>query len=1186
MAKRKLDKTIQVNMLLGRMPLINGFTRLKNQSTREEIEIVARKFFCSTTKTGEQFRKVLFPETYSKLRTERLVHFTQGSIEKELAWGRALFLACYNVISEFQKERNRFENYVLLGDYEAARECIEKIKKEFGCSLWSMEQEFLLFELQEGLEANKKFLNELNSCLNSAWVKGFAEFFSMKAERNLNIGQYRMRIERGVRRLSEASKTYFKMHLFVEVTVNRIDWKEVLQNASMSSLIDYYIDYCKICSYIICDDNISNHIKEYIKKCAKEISDKFSAPLFEKISFDGRGLYLTETEKEIQKIGALYTTGKYEAVIEYCPKLLMKNANVFPLYEYYIKSCIINGQVSKFSKRNEDNTYLNEKNKECLCSVLMDVLYAVYQKETDFEIAFDEIWVLMRYLNGFSIAPELYNFYLKKVAYYFSDFWKKCLEYQAPYHNMRGSFLYEGITENKYFDLFEKECGKSSIIQLFRNMKEEGVELSIDEVSYIRKEWYHIKKLAKSGQHEEALQLARAFSNNRDPYVLDYLQEELPLFIYETKVQLNKYADALEMLIDIYMNNKYMAMRINKDSLYKQIKENNNADIKKSIAMPILSYIVNQGDSSKIFVDVANFMWANEYNKSSDLFKNITHIDLKRIVFFLRYICTTDILDTMYWAFETQDEVLRERMCICQKLREIDNENESIYIEEIGNITQRQNLSKDIRYLEEQKIDFDMEKIHANYLMKFLENFKRYKEIGKIWQDIQGINIIRDQNLVIYTYIVEDGNTENYSIDKQNQKFHMFSELFCEMRDEAAFGQMGLDESLGTRIRHGRLQNQIRHVFEQNNIIFIKRDDDSLEYIPVNKNSFDNLFDTWNMQQKQKEKLYEIITDFTQTVDNIVYEVNKEYIRIQTENEYPQGVIDLKYTSGDIWELFNLGGDYENAEIMMELFEKSILDRIRVGLQNLSELFRNSIKMRYVQKLNNLEERLRLFYTDINMELEYSRVRSNLIQCRTEIQREMEAISQWFRLPTSQEHPDYYMQDLLETCKATMRNINARYEQAKIQINNKTFSLWKGRTFSYFNEILIILFTNAFIHAGYKQNPEELEISLELLEDEYMLEINMLTNLSNEVNVEEVKEKTRLIQEKLLLYTNRVYGKDSGSGYIKIMNMMKNYIVSENRYMLNFGVHQDDNHFFTNLKIIKKFIIGEEKVDEIIADRR
>src|SRR5699024_9508612 len=109
------------------------------------------------------------------------------------------------------------------------------------------------------------------------------------------------------------------------------------------------------------------------------------------------------------------------------------------------------------------------------------------------------------------------------------------------------------------------------------------------------------------------------------------------------KVALKSYKDALEMLIDIFMENKYMVMRIDKGKLFENIKKNMNYDIKKSIAMPILSYIVNDDDYSKVFVDFANYMNANNFMTIRDLLSQDLNEDKKRVVFFLRHICTVDI---------------------------------------------------------------------------------------------------------------------------------------------------------------------------------------------------------------------------------------------------------------------------------------------------------------------------------------------------------------------------------------------------------------------------------------------------------------------------------------------------------------------------------------------------------------
>ena len=281
----------------------------------------------------------------------------------------------------------------------------------------------------------------------------------MKAERNLNEGQFILRINRRLRNLDDVAKIYFKMHLLMAVEVEKIDWQQVLGYAAGSSVIDYYLDYCKICSYIICDSETTKERKDYVRKLLEELKRDIQEPLLEKIAFNGDYFELSEIEHSIQKIGAHYTEGRYQDVIDECREWLQRRANIFEIYVYYIKACIISGNVSEFSSHKEDVSYLDSDSNRCIRDALLDILYAVYQKRPGCERAFDEIRVLMRYLNGFFIAPELYDFYLKKVAYYFSDFWRKSLEYQAQYHNTRSCFLYENELRQKYLDVFKENCG-------------------------------------------------------------------------------------------------------------------------------------------------------------------------------------------------------------------------------------------------------------------------------------------------------------------------------------------------------------------------------------------------------------------------------------------------------------------------------------------------------------------------------------------------------------------------------------------------------------------------------------------------------------------------------------------------------------------------------------------------------
>lgn len=1178
MKKSKVEDKIYIDILTGHQRLSKSFTKLKKEGTTQGTERVFLRLKNNPSKSASEIRNYLFPQEYSQLFVKRM-QYAHCSLTREIVWGKILLKSCGNIINQFLTYRKKFENAMLHGNYDQARQILKKIKRECGCSLWAMEQEFILNELEEGLEANKKFQEQLNSQMCTNVIRTFADFFSFKAEKNLNNSQYRLRVNKRLKYVSNETKAYYQMHLMVEINVTDVDWSKVLYIAEGASIIDYYLDYCKICSYIISDVEITDNIKQYIKMQLLDLSSVVLSPVLDKLSYMGGEFHFFKEEDEIHEIGVAYTEGRYDTVIEKCKNILEYDATIFEVYEYYMKSCIILG--------NQEFTNIMNKWKEMserelsLKQILLVALYGVYCKDKDMQDAYDKILLLLRYLNGFSISVEINNFYLEKIAYYFSDFWRSSLAYQAQYHNIRHGFLYNKQYREQYIKCFERQYGVTTLLALYYFIYEGVSAKNLSKVEPYRMEWYTIQKIAQEHQYQEALDRVLVYEKNDDLYVKEYLKEELPLFVIRNQMKVGKLKKALELLIDIYLENQYMVMQINKKEMYEEITQNINSDIKKSIAMPILSSIVNRDEVGTIFVDFANFMDGREIGSVRELFGMQNQFKKEHLIYFLKYICIPDIMDSMYWVFESEEEVLEERLIICQELRLIDVEREKEYNEEIGLITQRKSLVNNIRYLDEQKIDFDLEKIHSSYREAFVENFKRYTEIGTIWQKIQSYVV---DNTLYYTYILNDDNTEEISKDRQNQKLRMFAELFTELRDEIAFGKMGLDQSLGTRIRHGKLQNQVRHIFESKNLVFLKKDEFSHEYIPIDETKFELMFRTEYLNYKEVQTLQKIVAEFTKDIDNIVTEINRDSIRIHTELDYPNGTINLEYNMQEMWKLFQIGANYENYEALMELFEEEILVRIQAGLQELARLFRNDYKKRYIETINMLEEKLKTFYHNVGKENNFSAVQRKLIQCRTDVQKELEEIAQWFQLPKTQEHPDYSMGELLETCKEAMKNITSRFEQATIEITDDTKIMWKGKTFSYFYEILLILFNNAFSHTGYKQSPEDLEIQLGIFVRGTTLNVDMNTNISENVDIERVKMRVLEIREELNTNSKRFCNKDTRSGYIKIENMLQMYIVPNGKWSMEFGLDDDEKHFFTKICIDIDSIIGGNASNEIVAD--
>ena len=140
----------------------------------------------------------------------------------------------------------------------------------------------------------------------------------------------------------------------------------------------------------------------------------------------------------------------------------------------------------------------------------------------------------------------------------------------------------------------------------------------------------------------------------------------------------------------------------------------------------------------------------------------------------------------------TEEEVENERIELCQQLQRLDSKNGNVYIDEISQIMQQRRLLKGIQYLEDVKIDFDINKVINEHKEVFNDNYTRFNHIGNLDIEYKAL----DSNDIIF---IKKSFVES---KKYDFKMIAFKELLVDYRDELAFGKYGLDQSLGIRVRH------------------------------------------------------------------------------------------------------------------------------------------------------------------------------------------------------------------------------------------------------------------------------------------------------------------------------------------------------------------------------------------------
>lgn len=1136
-----------IDIQLGRNYIYSELNEIRNSWNYKSIEYAIQKIVSSNTKDCKKYRNGLLPTSYEELGESLLFTYKPNELECELNWYIAHINNFKEQINLFLLYRNQYENFLILGKYEQALEMLNKINKEICVSIWGLDNLFILAESESGLEKNKEILANVNSKGCNSWVSIFADLFSFKAEKGVNNRQYLHRIERLFSNVTDDIKSFFEEKLYPIYNISMNNIYDLLYYNKRLSIIDMYNVLIKIFVRSISDSCLKEESFQIIRVAIKKIAGINDNALLKLLLYIDTSIELPidNFDKKMFIIGNTYTEGKYEEVICECQDLIKDHANCFEIYEYYVKSHIM---MSKSLSPIWSNSIAQD---------LALSMYTAYIKDSFTLQSYSTLCRIERIFTGSNFSAGIANFIVDKYMIGNSRVQSFAKEFLSSFINLKYINLFEE-NRNGILSILEKGLGNGSSLELYKliNNKENTCEdIKIDRDRY---RWYKIKSIDYKGQKIQELEKWYDEICLQKGVYERYQKERISTELFYLYIEEHKILKAENLFVKNKIENKFSILRMDLEEIYTAIK-NSDKFIKMSICTPIICYLYNKNNYADIYSHTANFMELNNLERPSDIFERFQEYDKEELIFFLKNICTNEILDSMYLVFDNEDQVESERIKICQFLQQFDKENEGIYIDEISCILKNKKIMHGVKYIEDVKIDLNLDKIIEQHRNVFYDSFKRFKQIGEL--DIE-YNIIDLTNNTVYI-------KRNTDSKKYNHKIIVFKEMLLDFEHEFAFGKYGLDQSLGTRIRHGSIQNQLRVVFERNNIIFVKKSTNDLSYIP--SMNFSEICKS--IDYENRNKLYNAISRFSQMVDTYIEELKSKYIQIRTEELHTEGLIDLRIDISELMKLFNEAQTINNENIVLESFELYWLEKTRIGLEYTRSYFEDIVKKEFIHILSHLEEDLHIIPGIDKLHFNFY---DAISRSRTEIQNAVNTVSNWFKLPTKQTYKEFSAGTLIETCETINNRVFSNYDLLKINKTVNSNSIIEGKYFSYFVDILIIIFTNAYYHSGFIDNISSLEIDCEITEKEDTLFIFIRNNLSPNIIISELEKKVDEIQAKIENSINlgQYSNFEGGSGFIKIWKILEWNIAAKG--YLEFGVDTDGKHFFTRIGVDLKCIIVKE----------
>ncbi|MFL2077148.1 histidine kinase [Marinilactibacillus psychrotolerans] len=1075
----------------------------KSQLNIFELNKYIDKLFQIPFFNRSEIARVPFPQRIENLGSKK-IYYSSGDMEKELVWNSRFIFHYSKQINEFIESRDEFNKLILNSAYEEANDFLLYIEKKFGFSYWLIENKIFLLQELHGLEKHKEFVNNIkkeNSQV-SDMVKYFVSYISVKMEENVTVEKYNLRISEILQnnsdtRLPDHLLDYIKFKLYFKEYFS-MDALSTLVYEGNLSIIDRYCTLIRIIRNK--RDELSRSATNIIINNLSEINDDQSARIIKK-----------KPSYEILFILDKYTEGDYEKTIEFCSKQLELRPELVDLYPILVRSKLRLGIT--------DNMWHNNS----LLSVILEGLKDIYLSTEKFEESYSK---------------------LKKITYIFCNnewSWQLRGLIEEASNNNQANKLVESYRKNVHPEnplSVRTETNnfieKDEFIEL-KNENEDSVTLNLYE-NIIIKDINKVKEMSipeyrkksiiasihkENKNYELAKQLYKDLIDNNNRYTeIKGLQG-----FVETSIELGDYEDAVELIVNRFLGEKTFAKQINMIKLLDDIQNDieSTERLNKLIDYPILYDIYSKNYStdreSEKGEAYEEFLLSYDAERPSDLAVKDINIPQHKLIYFLRYVCIESVMDYSMF-FDSTRQIQNERISICQMLRELDEENEEIYSNEIKEITQKQIINKGLREIEKSKIYVDVEGIKKAMKRRTIENFKRYQSLVEA--------NIKDETPHFIT--LEEGIEESEGrklmiVMPSDERRQLFNQIVFDLRDSfVSSNEYGLDGYLSVGIRHGTLSGQLRAPLEEKNLI-TQKDSITGEY------QLSSFWKKDKLDEKAERKITIILDKFGKSIDYEIDKLKNKWIQIKTEtNNNSEGLFNFQMGIDELIELEESVLESTTYEEIIDMIFDKLWEKTDKSLRDIREKINKDL----INEFNRAFDTALMEIDKLKHEIEVTDLREQIISSKTNMQYELDKIAEWFtrdnRSTTTSFSADIILDIVYELTKNIYNNQEIKLEK---QIDNMRFD---GDKLKSFVDVMFILFDNIIKHSGLNG---EIQVNVSIEKRNNHLIINCINEISDQIITTENREKIERIKKNINKEEDLSFvSKEGGTGFYKIKKII------------------------------------------------
>ena len=1016
-------------------------------------------------------------------------------------------------ICQYIELRKKYEIDVLNGQYEQARCNLEAINCVVGHSYWGMEQSIKLERWANNVSASSQVSQ--NIIQENQKLSIFCNFFFNTSSIDFSFDDVIRIMYNLLSGMKHKDDDFYQYFASLTIPYN---W-----SFSGTKWIQYYTQLSIVDLYNSLIDNIWK-LDDYIKdnefnECISHLIELTKDSYLIKFAYIHQLIPSPCFNEMIRtNIMQCFTHSDYEKVMALGETYIQENPTDFEIMDYVTRSYILS-EASYQTKVSDNNSILQQ----------IRYNYHVYLTHEDqYKVAEKKLRTICLSLYSFHCCRYLLNVIDEQEHALIPDIYRD---------------TYQHVPFQSLFDIKPQRLHDSLDGQMMKSSKNEKIVYNpAHEVPFI-----FLKNDIFANMDIDA----EDFSIES---IAPYMRECAASTIFSHYIDTQQWKKAVLFYVKQKLEYKNLEIKYDKSQLETLFQDNVSGDMQIPLEMSIF-YTMIDANAGTRFIAYKHYLKQLQVNCASE----IININTPKLNYFLKYVADIRVLELHVRQFDTQDQVINERINICNNLFSVTKDKE--LAKEVADLVKGQEIKKLISTIDESKIYVDEEGLKKTGL-------EEERIIFALYQSMDSKVQVPDSMLDFYKQIRKGLENDKQQILKNlpadtspiNYKVSLFEQLYKSIRQKFLLdSKYGLEFFLSTRIRHGTLVNQLRKHFEEYSLITNLIDDNQYA---VNIVWIDEKL---QLSGKERAQMISAFDQFTRIVDEIILSIKNEVLQISFDEHNIEKAEALDYSlNTEIQNILDYNcKEYEDVDFT------SCIDGMFQLLWKQTEDNLEKIKITLEQKHQMLNQALTNLASQVHKYTRESTASKSLLEtiamCSTSLQGDFAVVEKWLQRRDLKDF-DYRFQNVLDTCTSIMSNMNMKLTRCDIDINSET--IFRGKSFNYLYDITHELLNNVFNYQI--RSHEELECKIVVKEEQEILHIQVSNKLLEEdipVLNEKIKQKSK--NDKGVQEAKKVIC-EGDSGIHKITNIVSYSLRDQHNSYRNYI---KDNWFVADVKLYIKNLV-------------